>query len=117
MSREIYLTNCVFTSKDIKDIILDICSLFECDMDYTGDNGEDFTWSCALEDGCETSEEWLIKSAMEYAEKHDSIGDVVDYILDEYFDRNTNYYDGYVWDWIYDNNNKYIGISIAYVGD
>lgn len=74
-----------------KDEILETLSFVETDEDFNGNNGEEFTWEEALENGFESSQEYVIDKLR----KSDLTGEE---LVREFFEEwlgNDGYYDDY----------------------
>ena len=99
--------------KDREDIRNSLISLCENDEDMNGNNGEEFTWTDALESGYSSSAEYLADTVMS---EHDNVEEMFRAFALEFYERNCNYYSEYFIDTLAEGNYLYVSFNII-VGD
>ena len=85
-------------------------NIADFDMDFNGDNGEDYTWEEALENGFESNLEYVI----DYVKDIESDEECVETFFKEWMD-NDGYYAEYDVNCLTDSKGRVTAISFAYV--
>lgn len=84
-------------------------ALVNFDNDVNGENGEEFTWKVALDNGYKTTIDYLVNESIN---KKGISQKTIEYILNTFFTK-ENHYEEYVFE-VHDNNTEYI-VTMAYI--
>lgn len=78
------------------------------DLDFNGENGDDYTWDIALENGFESNLEYLINEVKDIEDDKEC----VDTFIEEWIDKDS-YYDQYEVNYLTDEKGRITVISFA----
>lgn len=96
--------------RDREDIRNSLISLCENDEDMNGNNGEEYTWTDALESGYSSSAEYLADTVMG---EHDNVVEMFRAFAKEFFERNDNYYTLYRLETLIENDYLYVSFTLV----
>lgn len=91
--------------------------LAEHDDDFNGNNGEEYLWDSAKENGFESNEDYLTDKVLKGIEPNQElaqqeVGKLIDKFLSDWTGRD-NYYDGVDFDFVEKNNVLFVAVSVT----
>lgn len=94
-----------------EDNLLEVLlNFFNNDLDFTGENGEEFLWNEA--NNYKNNKEYMKSKYLNFDGKDEEL---INKVFNEYFEHNTNYYKDYSYDVVYNKDEKARYISLAYI--
>lgn len=85
-----------------------LIGISEFDLDFNGENGDDYTWDIALENGFESNMDYLINEVKDIEDDEEC----VDTFVEEWCSKDS-YYEQYEVVCMTDDENRVIAISFA----
>ena len=105
---ELFLKTVIADSTNKEDVIYALCQLAEDDYDFSGENGKEYLWEVAENNGYETNLEYVADNI-----KSTYFTQVISEFLSMWLD-NDDFYDTYEWAWHNIGNGKIV-IILSYI--
>ena len=86
-------------------------NMSDFDCDFNGENGEDYTWEDAIENGFDSNLEYLINEVKDIEDDET----LINTFFDTWMDNDRNYYDEYEVQCISNSNGNVVTICFATV--
>jgi len=107
-------SNLVKVEKGNRQSLLDaLATMSDFDCDFIGENGADYNWDETNEGGFESNLDYLLNEIKDIKDDNEA----VQVFIEEWMDRDSNYYDEYSFDTITDDDGNVLAISFATATD
>ena len=118
MSNKVWTAHTEFNGTIKKANLMSIFTqLAEQDDDFNGNNGDEYLWDSAEENGFESNEDYLTDRVLKNIEPNQElslqeVGKLIDEFLSEWTG-NDNYYTGVDFDFVVANNVLFVAVSVT----